>query len=88
MRSLKLLIELHVGAFLTLHNNDLTTYKNTEEKMENTQNKIEETKEAGASMVEYALIAALIAIVCIGGITALGTTASQKYSAITSGMNN
>ena len=56
--------------------------------MENTQNKIEETKEAGASMVEYALIAALIAIVCIGGITVLGQSASQKFSTIASSLTS
>ena len=56
--------------------------------MENTQNKIEETKEAGASMVEYALIAALIAIVCIGGITVLGQSASQKFSTIGSSLSS
>ena len=55
--------------------------------MENTQNKIEESKEAGASMVEYALIAALIAIVCIGGITILGQNASQKFSTIGSSLS-
>ena len=56
--------------------------------MENTQNKIEEKKEAGASMVEYALIAALIAIVCIAGITVLGQSASNKFSSIGSSLNS
>jgi pilus assembly protein Flp/PilA len=28
--------------------------------------------EAGASLIEYALLVGLIAIICIGGITALG----------------
>ena len=56
--------------------------------MENTQKKVEDKKEAGASMVEYALIAALIAIVCIGGITVLGQSASQKFSNIGSSLNS
>jgi pilus assembly protein Flp/PilA len=55
--------------------------------MENTQKIISEKKELGASMVEYALIAALIAIVCIAGVTVLGQNASSKFSAIGSGIN-
>lgn len=39
-------------------------------------------KELGASMVEYALIAFLIAIVCITGVTVLGTQTSAKFSGI------
>ena len=34
----------------------------------------------GASLVEYALLIALIAVVCIGAVTFIGTTASSKYS--------
>jgi len=45
-------------------------------------------KESGASMVEYALIAALIAIVCIGGITVLGRSASTKFSTIGSALSS
>lgn len=36
--------------------------------------------ERGASLVEYALLLALIAIVCIGAITLIGQTASNKLS--------
>jgi len=54
--------------------------------MENTQKEISEKKEAGASMVEYALIAALIAVVCIAGVTFLGQQASSKFSLIGSGI--
>ena len=40
--------------------------------------------ERGASMLEYALLAALIAVVCIAAITALGRQASTSFSAVTS----
>ena len=36
----------------------------------------------GASMVEYALLLALVAVVCLGAITLLGTSANQKFSTI------
>ena len=42
--------------------------------------------ERGASLVEYALLVALIAIVCIAAVTALGETASEKFSQIDSGI--
>jgi pilus assembly protein Flp/PilA len=35
--------------------------------------------ERGASLVEYALLVALIAIVCIAAITLLGNNASEKF---------
>ncbi|MEO0492285.1 MAG: Flp family type IVb pilin [Actinomycetota bacterium] len=38
----------------------------------------------GASLVEYALMVALIAIVCVAAVTALGATTSEQYSEITS----
>jgi pilus assembly protein Flp/PilA len=38
--------------------------------------------ESGATAIEYALIAALIAVVIIGGATTLGTTISQKFTDI------
>ena len=34
----------------------------------------------GASLVEYALMLALIAMVCIAAVTALGSTTSGSYS--------
>ena len=37
-------------------------------------------KEEGASLVEYGLLVGLIAVVCIGAISYIGTTASSKYS--------
>ena len=36
----------------------------------------------GASLVEYALLVALIAVVCIVAVTFLGQNASSKFSSI------
>jgi pilus assembly protein Flp/PilA len=36
----------------------------------------------GASLVEYALLVALIAVVCIVAITILGGSASEKFSEV------
>ena len=36
--------------------------------------------ERGASLVEYALLVALIAVVCIAAVTLLGGNASSKFS--------
>ena len=38
------------------------------------------SNERGASLVEYALLVALIAVVCIGAITFLGRSADTKFS--------
>jgi pilus assembly protein Flp/PilA len=38
--------------------------------------------ERGASLVEYALLLALIAVVCILAITTLGNKASSKFESI------
>jgi pilus assembly protein Flp/PilA len=38
--------------------------------------------ERAASLVEYALLVALIAVVCIAAITLLGKAASSKFSSI------
>jgi pilus assembly protein Flp/PilA len=38
--------------------------------------------ERGAALVEYALLLALIAIVCIVAISALGTSAKDKFSKV------
>ena len=40
--------------------------------------------ERGASLVEYALLVALIAVVCIAAVTALGKRASNNFSSISS----
>jgi pilus assembly protein Flp/PilA len=42
--------------------------------------------EEGATMVEYALMVALIAVVCIVTVTTLGTTLSAKFGTITSAL--
>ena len=38
--------------------------------------------ERGASLVEYALLVALIAVVCIAAISLLGSAAASKFSSI------
>ena len=38
--------------------------------------------EKGASMVEYALLVGLIAVVCIGAVTFLGGKAASKFSSV------
>ena len=41
----------------------------------------------GASLVEYALLVALIAVVCIVAVTFLGTSASSKFNKVGSSIN-
>ncbi|MCB0322639.1 MAG: Flp family type IVb pilin [Bdellovibrionales bacterium] len=43
--------------------------------------------EKGASMLEYALLAALIAVVCIAAITLLGQNASKTFSSVGAAMD-
>lgn len=43
-------------------------------------------KELGASLVEYGLLVALIAVICIAAIRVLGTNVSTKFSQIASGI--
>lgn len=43
--------------------------------------------ETGASLVEYALLVALIAVVCIGAVTILGGNANTKFSEIGSNLD-
>jgi pilus assembly protein Flp/PilA len=43
--------------------------------------------ERGASLIEYALLVALIALVCILAITFLGQKTSAKYSSMGSGLS-
>ena len=42
--------------------------------------------ERGASLVEYALLVALIAVVCIAAISFLGTNAKSKFSSVGSSL--
>jgi pilus assembly protein Flp/PilA len=42
--------------------------------------------ERGASLVEYALLLSLIAVVCLAAVTFLGSSASSSYSRSTSSM--
>ena len=43
--------------------------------------------ERGASLVEYALLVALIAVVCIIAVSLLGGTASTKFSQVASSLS-
>ena len=43
--------------------------------------------ERGASLVEYALLVALIAVVCIAAVTLLGESAESKFSEISSAID-
>ncbi len=45
---------------------------------------LEKGDEKGASMLEYALLAALIAVVCIAIITLVGQSVSQTFSGVAS----
>ena len=44
--------------------------------------------ERGASLVEYALLVALIAVVCIAAVTLLGRNASGKFSSVSSSIGS
>jgi pilus assembly protein Flp/PilA len=44
--------------------------------------------ERGASLVEYALLVALIAVVCIAAITLLGNNASTKFDSVAQSIGN
>ena len=43
--------------------------------------------ERGASLVEYALLVALIAVVCIVAVTLLGRSAESKFSSVGSSLS-
>jgi pilus assembly protein Flp/PilA len=45
-------------------------------------------REDGASLVEYALLVALIAVICIVAIAFLGQAASSKFSAVGSSIGS
>ncbi|MBV8161143.1 MAG: Flp family type IVb pilin [Acidimicrobiia bacterium] len=46
------------------------------------------TDERGASLVEYALLVALIAVICIAAIAFLGQSASSKFSSVGSSVGS
>ena len=46
------------------------------------------SNERGASLVEYALLLALIAVVCIVAVTTLGQTTSNKFSTVGASLAN
>ncbi len=46
-----------------------------------------ENKEKGATMLEYALLASLIAVVCIAAVTLLGQKACQSFSKVASSLS-
>ena len=45
-------------------------------------------EEDGATMVEYGLMVALIAVVCIAAVTLLGTTLSSLFGTINNNVGN
>jgi len=49
-----------------------------------TQKNIVSTEDKGATLVEYALLVALIAVLCIAAVTLVGNRAAQKFSVIAS----
>ncbi len=55
-------------------------------KMENSKAVQKKENEKGASMLEYALLAALIAVVCIAAVTLIGQDASTAFSRVASGL--
>lgn len=63
------------GLCLNIILEDLSMTKTNDQKVVNKRQK-------GASLVEYALLVGLIAVVCIAGITVVGTRASQHFSSI------
>ncbi len=44
--------------------------------------------ESGATAIEYGLIAALIAVAIIGGVTALGKATNAKFDAVSKSMTS
>jgi pilus assembly protein Flp/PilA len=42
----------------------------------------------GATLVEYALLVALIAVVCIAAVTLLGNNASSKFNSVANSIGN
>jgi Flp pilus assembly pilin Flp len=51
------------------------------------QSRLGSTDERGASMVEYGLLLALIAVIALVAVQAFGTGVSSKFSSINSAVN-
>ena len=52
------------------------------------QAKLSDRGEKGAALVEYALLLALIAVVCIVAISLLGGSASSKFNSVATKISN
>ena len=46
------------------------------------------TSESGATAIEYGLIAALIAVVVVGVVTAIGTNLNAKFQSVSSSLSH
>ncbi|MFN8391720.1 MAG: Flp family type IVb pilin [Bdellovibrionota bacterium] len=55
--------------------------------MKNEIKTLDQKNEKGATMLEYALMAALIAVVCIAAVTLLGQNAQVAFSKVGSSIN-
>lgn len=49
--------------------------------------KARQVLQRGASLVEYALLVALIALVCVAAVKALGTSTAVPYTSATAGLS-
>lgn len=52
------------------------------------RDRVSDRDDAGASLVEYALLLALIAVVAIGALSLLGTSVSSTLNTVTNAINN
>lgn len=46
------------------------------------------SEDEGAAMVEYGLLAALIAVICIAAVTVIGTQLSTKFSTVAASVSS
>jgi pilus assembly protein Flp/PilA len=51
-----------------------------------TEKNVVSAQDKGATLVEYALLVALIAVLCIAAVTLIGQRASQKFSTVASSL--
>ncbi len=58
------------------------------ETLNENDNKLQKDEERGASMLEYGLLAALIAVAAIVAITSLGKEVSKTFSRVSSSVAN